>query len=272
MNGRKNIKKIIHYLPVYGCIATGIIYFAVGVIAILSFLRIKHGGADESSLMEYLNDFLVGNILVWVILLGTVSYIMWRIYESIKDPYNYGKSAMGLAKRGGIALSSIADVLIAFTAIQVKLGTGNIQEDGEPEEQRQLVAGLMQDDWGIWVVIAIGVIICFTAAVQFFYGITRGYKERLDINNFSSTLKSIIHILAWVGYLARGFILGIIGFFFIKAGVVENANHIVNTDKAFDFIGDNVGHLFFILVAIGTICYGLFMFALGAAYDADNDD
>jgi hypothetical protein len=45
----------------------------------------------------------------------------------------------------------------------------------------------------------------------------------------------------------------------------------VNTDKAFDFIGDQVGHVYFILVAVGTIFYGLFMFALGITYDADND-
>ena len=39
-------KTLIHYLPVYGCIATGIIYAGIGIIAILSFLKIRHGGAD----------------------------------------------------------------------------------------------------------------------------------------------------------------------------------------------------------------------------------
>jgi hypothetical protein len=44
---------------------------------------------------------------------------------------------------------------------------------------------------------------------------------------------------------------------------------VVNTDKAFDFIGDDVGHLYFIMVAAGTICYGLFMFVFGWYYDTD---
>jgi len=47
--------------------------------------------------------------------------------------------------------------------------------------------------------------------------------------------------------------------------------YIVNTNKAFDFIGDHVGHVYFILVAIATICYGVFMFAQGIAYDTDKD-
>ena len=53
--------------------------------------------------------------------------------------------------------------------------------------------------------------------------------------------------------------------------MVEKARYVVNTDKAFDFIGDHVGHVYFILVAIATICYGLFMFAQGITYDTDKD-
>jgi hypothetical protein len=46
---------------------------------------------------------------------------------------------------------------------------------------------------------------------------------------------------------------------------------LVNTDKAFYFIGDDVGHAYFIIVAIGTICYGLFMFSFGVYYDSGKD-
>jgi hypothetical protein len=57
----------------------------------------------------------------------------------------------------------------------------------------------------------------------------------------------------------------------VRAGIFNNAKYVVNTDKAFDFIGDHVGHVYFIIVAIGTICYGIFMVAQGIAYDADKD-
>jgi hypothetical protein len=262
-------KFFVRYLPMYGCISTGIIYLGIGIIAILSFLKIKQGGADESSMMEFLDDYLLGKIGIWIILLGSVCYIIWRIYETVNDPYDYGKEWKGLGIRSGIALSTIADAFIVFSAIQVLLGTGNIQEDGDPEEQRQLVAGILQENWGEWVIISIGIIISFTAIIQFIYGITQGYKERLDIAHFSQWKKKIVHVLAWAGYFARGIILGIIGFFFIKAGILEDAEWVVNTDKAFDFIGDQVGHFYFILVALGTILYGIFMFVLGITYDTD---
>lgn len=271
MQSRDKKKYFIHYLPVYGCISTGIIYVAIGVIAILSFLKLKQGGADESSLLAYLNDYLAGKILIWIILLGTVCYIIWRIFESIKDPYDYGKDAKGIAHRTGIAMSTVADAFIAYTAVQVLLGSGDVQEDGQPEKQREMVGEIIQMDGGGWLIIGMGALVFITAIVQFFYGVSRGYKERLNIEHISSAKKMLIHVLAWVGHSARGFILGIIAFFFFKAGILEDAKYVVNTDKAFDFIGDEVGHVYFILTAVGTICYGLFMFAHGAAYDSDND-
>ncbi len=266
---KKNV--IIHYLPVLGCISTGIIYAAIGIIAILSFLRLKNAGADESSLLAFLNQYVLGKILVWIIMLGTVSYIIWRIYETITDPYEYGKNWKGLAKRTGIALSTIADALIVYAAVRYLTGMGNIQENEQLTEQRHTVQNILQESWGPMLIIVMGVVVAITAFVQFFYGITRGYRERLEVEEFSPKMKKLIHILGITGYFSRGVILGIIAYFYINAGILKDAQQIVDTDKAFDFIGDNIGHLYFILVAAGTICYGLFMFALGKSYDIDSD-
>ena len=264
-------KKLIHYLPVYGCISTGIIYSAIGIIAILSFLRIKNGGADETSLLVFLNKYILGKIIVLIILTGTLSYIIWRIYETIKDPYEYGKNAKGLAKRTGIALSTIADMLIVYASVLSIFGIGSSQANGEPDKEREMVSNLLQQNAGSWIVISIGTAIAITAAVQLFYGITKGYKERLELEEFKPWMKKSVYFFGLSGYFARSIIIGIIGWFYLKAGIENNGQLIVNTDKAFDFIGDNVGHVYFILVATGTIFYGLFMFALAMVYDTDKD-
>lgn len=271
MKTDKESKRRIRYLPLYGCISTGLLYIAVGVVAILSLLRLKEGGAAEGSLMVFLDDYSWGKVLVWLILFGMLSYVAWRIYESFRDPYNYGSDLRGKARRAGIGLSSIADALIAFSAAMVLLGASNIQEDGRPEQKRELVSNILDKDFGIWLIVILGLIVAATAGVQFFYGVTRGYRERQDIAQFNSEKRQVIHFLAWMGYSARGIILGIIGFFLIKAAVLNDAQYVVNTDKAFNFLGDHVGLLPFVIVAIGTICYGFFMFALGITYDVDND-
>lgn len=267
----KKKRTIIHYLPVYGSIATGIIYLGIGVIALLSFFKVRHGGADESSMLAILNDYIVGKILIWIILLGTVCYIAWRFYEAIKDPYGYGREMKGVTRRIGIGLSSVADMLIVYAAIRILLGASQVQTDGQPEEEQEMIRNILKQSRGKWLVIGIGGVYIVTAVIQLLYGITKGYRERVDLERFSSFFQKAIQFLAWAGYFGRGIILGITGFFLIKAGAVENARYVVNTDKAFDFIGDHVGHLYFILVAVATVCYGFFMFVQGIAYDPDKD-
>jgi hypothetical protein len=272
MSVQKKLKKksLIKYLPVYGCISTGLIYLAIGTIALLSFFKLKNGGADETSLVGFLNDYLAGRIFIWIILLGTLSYITWRIFESITDPYSYGSNAKGILLRIGIALSTIPDILISYTASKSLFGKQNMQENGLPVEEQNMVHTVLNTK-GPWLIIIIGLIIIVTAVVQMAYGISKGYKERLNLEKFNRPKKNLVNFLAWTGYCSRGFIIGIIGFFLLKAGIKNNAAFVVNTDKAFDFVGDHVGHPWFILLAAGTICYGIFMFILGIEYDTDKD-
>jgi hypothetical protein len=270
MTGQKSKRLFVHYLAIYGCISTALIYLGIGIVAILSFLKIVDGGADEGSLLAVLNNHIVGYILVCIILLGTASYIVWRIYEALTDPYGYGKDKRGTALRTGITLSTIADALIAYSAITALFGTSTANEDGRPTALRESVTALMEQSGG-WLIICIGVIVSATALAQLIYGLAKGYRERLGIGHLKRWIRNSIYALGWAGYSARAIILGIIGFFFIKAGISGNARHVVNTDKAFDFIGDNVGHAAFILVAAGTICYALFMFMFGIYYDTEKD-
>lgn len=271
MKKSKTKNSVAHTLAAWGCISTGLVYFGIGAVAILSFLKIKHGGADEGSLLVYLNKYTVGKIVVWLILSGMVSYILWRIYETINDPYGYGRDWKGMSKRAVIGLSSLADALIAYSAIQAIGGQAMANERGLPTGERQLAGHLLRENWGDWALILTGVVVGLTAFMQMGYVISSTYKERLDIDFLSRWKQNLIHTLAWAGHFARGIILGIIGFFLLKAGLTEKAEYVVNTDKAFDFIGDDVGHFYFIAVAAGTICYGLFMFALGRFYDPDKD-
>lgn len=263
--GRK--KSIIHYLPEFGCIATSILYAGIGVIALLSFFKLRKGGADESSMMLILNESIVGMIIVIAILTGTACYVAWRLYEVFADPYDYGKSGKGIAQRTGIALSTTADALVVWSAMRVLLGVGNIQSDGQPVEERAMTNTLLEAG-DAWLVILLGAAILLTSIVQFTYGVTRGYKERMKEDGFSPIMRKVFYILGLCGYSARGVILGIIGFFLLKAGIQNDADAVVNTDKAFDFIGDSVGHVYFILTALGTIAYGVFMFGMGLTYKA----
>jgi hypothetical protein len=267
VTSKKRTTAFIEGLARAGCIATGVVYAMIGVIAILSLLQLKQGGADESSLLKFLEDVPGGKIVIGIILLGMVAYIIWRFYEAIEDPYQYGRQFKGMATRIITAFSAVSDAMIAWPAIESLMGSGTAMKDGEPVAQRRMYGELLQTTGGKWVIILIGTITCITAVVQFVYVFKQAYEERIDMKRMKPLKKTIIHTTGYAGHFARGTILGIMGFFTLKAAFTGNAHHVVNTDKAFDFIGDKISHPLFAAVAVGTICYGLFMFAMGYYYD-----
>jgi hypothetical protein len=268
---RSSKVKLLKALTLVGCFSTGVIYGSIGVIALLSFFKLKEGGADEGSFMVLLDNFVAGRILNWLIIAGAISFIFWRFYEAFKDPYEVGNDIKGILLRTGAAFSSGADAFIALAALQALYNQHKAPKTGEPVQQQNIVAGILENDWGKTAVIALGAVVLLTAVILCFYGLTRRFTETIKAKDFTSRQRLAVHALAYAGYISRGVILGITGFFLVKAALENNAGQVVNTDKAFDFIGDHIGHPVYILIASGTICYGLYMFVLGLHYDIDGE-
>lgn len=268
---QKNKSRLLKALTLVGCFSTGIIYASVGVIALLSFFKLKNGGADESSFFVLLNGFVVGRIINWAIVIGAVCFIIWRFYEAFQDPYHTGSDTKAILLRTGAAFSSAADAFIALSVLSAMFAKQKVPVSGEPFQQRNMVGHLLKFNWGQTVVMVIGVIISITAVVLVLYGLSARFTEAMRSKDFSRTQKYTVHAIAYAGYFARGVILGITGFFYIKSAIENNSGYIVNTDKAFDFIGDHIGHPWFILIAIGTVSYGVYMFVLGLHYDVRNE-
>ncbi|RYY98733.1 MAG: DUF1206 domain-containing protein [Chitinophagaceae bacterium] len=260
-------KPFVAYLALWGCVSTGAVYVLIGVIALLSFFRLKDGGADEGSLMAFLQHYAAGRVLIGFLLLGMCSFIFWRFRDAFLDPQGYGRSARGIARRAILALSSLADILIAWYALQALRGHSIAAANGQPRPQRAAAGALLKATWGDRLLMTLGIITLLVAAGQVVYAFSKGYRARMRFNDLPRWKQRSIDWLAWTGHAARGVIVGIMGWFFFKAGHSRDVRHVVNTDKAFDFIGDHLGGALFIAVALGTVCFGIFFAAFGRYYD-----
>ncbi|RAV98503.1 hypothetical protein DQQ10_23570 [Pseudochryseolinea flava] len=248
--------------------AIGLVYIAIGVIALLSLLGLKDGGADEDSLLELLDTTVVGEIFLWVIILGLLAYVVWRIVEAIQDPLNYGNDWKGIARRIAIVLAASAYGLIAWSGIRAMIDDADGSEGFE--EQRQMVSTVLAWNGGDWLLGICGVMVAVTALLELRYVAKGDHKPHLDIDHLPTWKKFSIHALAWVGHFARAIILAIIGYSLIRGAVHADPTETVNTDKAFNFIGESMlGHPLFVAVACGTIAYGVYMILLGIYLNLD---
>ena len=178
-------RKLLKALTLIGCFSTGIIYGSIGVIAILSFLKLKNGGADESSFFVLLHHFVLGRVLNWVIILGAVCFIIWRFYEAFADPHQLGKDAKAILLRTGAAFSSVADAFIAISVLQAVFSQQKVPVSGEPVQQQSMVAGLLKTDWGPTAILIVAIILLLTAVVLAFYGLSKRFTEAMKGDDFS---------------------------------------------------------------------------------------
>jgi hypothetical protein len=159
---------------------------------------------------------------------------------------------------------------LAFSAARIAVahdpGVSNSTSDGAEEQQQRLVAQLLELPGGAWLVGAAGAALIAVSIGQFVVLARRGYTTELDLEGRSRRLRRAIHAMAWYGYSARGVILGVLGYFLLRAAALRDPQEAGDTDTAFDFIGGGlIGDSAFFVVALGTVAYGVFMY-LNARY------
>src|SRR5690606_38834243 len=91
--------------------------------------------ADEERIIHILLELPYGSVIIWLLIAGLGGYILWRIFEALTDPYEFGKDISGMGKRTGVAMSGFAYAAMGYSAYNVTIsGSGNV-ETGELEQQ-----------------------------------------------------------------------------------------------------------------------------------------
>ncbi len=259
------VKDVAEKLAQYGCYSVGSVYVLVGLMALLSFFGEANDDADEEKIFDVLLEIPFGEVLISIAILGLLGYVAWRVYEALADPYDFGNSLKGKAQRAGIGLSALGYVLIAVGATQILIKGGGGDSEGD---QQLLVSQVLGLPGGQIVVGLGGLVLGVTALVQFKYIYGGDYNKRMKYEQMPPWIVKATHITAWVGYIARSILLGVLGFFLVKAALQSDPDEVGDTDSAFDFLGSFgiIGNLLFLAVAVGTMCYGIFMFLNGYYY------
>lgn len=247
----------------FGCVSIGTVYVLIGVFALIALSGRLVEVADEDRIVALLMGVPGGTLVIWGIVLGSAGYVLWRTIEMLADPYGFGSDWRGLAIRGGVGLSALGYGLIALSAARMSLrGAGTGARDASEEEQQLLVAQVFDWPAGQLIVGIAGAIVIIVGLMQFVLVLRRSYTTEVRMKPLSERGQRVIHVLAWYGYGARGVILCVLGYFLVRGAISRDPAAVGDTDTAFDFIGGGlIGDTAFAIVALGTVAYGIFMYA-----------
>jgi hypothetical protein len=84
--------------------------------------------------------------------------------------------------------------------------------------------------------------------------------KKLHQGNLEPKALKTAKIIGTMGYIARGIVVGIIGYFFMRAAIESDAQEVGGTSSAFDFLQNTGGLVLMGIIAVGVALYGVFMF------------
>ncbi|AKD04785.1 DUF1206 domain-containing protein [Pontibacter korlensis] len=245
----------------FGLTAKGIVYCLVGAIAFMAAFEL--GGqstqsAGRSNIFKTIQDMPAGNILLGLVAAGLICYTLWRFIQAVKDTEGKGSNAKGTAMRLRYMFSGIIYGSLAFLAVRMVLGNSS----GSGSDSRQtLTAKLLEQPFGQWLVgiVATGTVIA--GLYQIYYGYSEKYQKEVQGSGLKHDVEHRMIRAGKLGYIARGIVWIVIGYLFLQAALKSSAKEAGGSTEAFQFL-ENTSYGSFILgaVALGLICYGIFMF------------
>ena len=244
----------IRLLARLGFAAIGVVYGLMGLLALLAAIGPRGGHVSKSGAVRHLRDLPGGQILLILIAVGLLGYVIWRFTQALADTEERGTDAKGIAMRVGYAGSGLFYVGLALLAGRLAW-SGHAEDNGD--QAQGLTAKVLAWPAGDWLIMLVGAVTIGVGGYQMY----RAYKGRpnaeVNARQLSATQARLVRRAGQVGLTARGLVLAIIGYFFVRAGWQSRAQPVGSTDEAFDFLA-TFGPWALGVVAAGLLLYGLY--------------
>lgn len=251
----------------FGLVSKGIVYFLMGTLSVLAAFGLSREKGDKAEAFQFIYDQPFGRVILGGIALGLFGYVMLRMFQAFKDTENKGKDLKGILDRVGYAMSAF--LYLAIGAYAVKLVFRGATGGGDSDSRQFVVSKILEYSGGEYLVGIGGLIVVGMGIYQIFRGVSGKFMKK--VNLYNSNMKDAFKTAGTIGYISRGIVLGIIGYFLLHAAWFSNPDDAQGTGAAFDFLQNKFGSFMMALVAAGLIGYGVFCFVKARYQKIDLD-
>lgn len=250
----------IQWIARAGYAARGVVYLAVGILALQAALTVKRP-EDSSGALIAIGDQPFGRVLLGVVAVGLAAWVLWRLFQALADPENRGTDAKGLLKRGSYLISAFIYGGLALEAARMAMGTSGGGESGDASADHW-TAVVMAQPAGRWIAGAVGVGIVLFGLYELYRARTADFRRKLDFERLGAAARKRIVLFGRLGMAARGIVFAIIGWFLIRAALEYDPDEAQGFDTALQTLQEQgYGQYLLGAVAIGLVAYGLFELA-----------
>jgi hypothetical protein len=188
---------------------------------------------------------------------GLIGYALWRFVQAGIDPENKGSDAKGIMKRIGYAVSGLIHCGLAFTAFQIALGSA-----GSGSSEQNWTAKLLSQPLGQWLVGIVGLVVIGAGLYSCYQAYSAKFREKLNTAQMSHSEDTWVTRAGRLGLAARGLVLAIVGWFFIRAAQQADPGQSGGLERVLDMLANQLyGRWLLGAIAAGLIAYGIYALA-----------
>jgi Domain of Unknown Function (DUF1206) len=239
-----------------GYATIGVVYLMIGTLATQAALGTGGAIADTRDVLVTIARQPFGRVLLGLTALGLSGYVLWRLIQACVDPERKGTDARGLLTRLGFAVSGLAYATLAVLAARMALGVGGA---GGPAAEQAWTARLLAQPCGPWLVGSLGGMMIGVGLAHFYQAYTAPFMQEYATGEMSARQQHWARRLGQFGLAARGVTFGIMGGFFLYAGVSADPSEARGLGGALVAVAQQpYGPWLLGVVAVGLVAYGLF--------------
>lgn len=206
----------------------GVLYVAMGFIALSLALGDRSGEASQSGAIESVARQPFGQVLLVVLLLGLAAHAAWRLLLAVRGEPGPDDDGQSVAKR--VANLGRAGIYVSFSLLAYRLLTTSRGDDGN--SQVESTARVLDWPAGKWLVMGAGLAVVATGLWNMSKVVTAKFLEDLDTARCEERLRQAIEAAGRVGYFSRGVAFALVGWFLLKAGLEHDASESRGLDQS----------------------------------------
>jgi hypothetical protein len=255
--------KWIERLARWGFAAKGVVYVLIGILAVMAAIGQDKNSASKSGVAQMIFEQPFGKFLAIILVIGLFGYVVWRLVEAVNDPHHRGNDTKGILQRIGYGISGLIYAGFAGSIVKAIVGQG---QSGGGQAKQNMAAKIMSMDAGPFLIAAAGIIVMVLGGKYIYKAYKNKFGEKMNMGRMKTELRTWINRIGKIGYTARGIVWMLIGFFALRAGLTTNPSDIKGSQGAFNLIEQSTGSWVLLIVALGVVAYGIYMFVKAKYY------
>lgn len=235
----------------FGLVATGLIYVAIGVVsARVAFLGARNREEGVPGALRLLMSQPHGSMLLGAVVLGLAAIALVHAVEA-------GTGSRSLPARVGLAANALGYATLVWTSVGLLF---RLKRGGESLEHAGIM-WLLEEAWGAALLEMIGAAVIAGGLWEAYQGL----RGRLTFSRklLPRRLARGLAFIARFGLIARGLVLGSLGYFLLRAAEELDPDRVRTMGGALGaFSRTALGPGFMGVVALGLAAYGVYLWTL----------